>query len=171
MQVVDLDVRHILRARGNPLKLILQTVDELGTGRLLQLHTPFKPSPLYRVMARQGYLHTTLCLENGHFVTQFYSPAWGVNQFFIDPHKSDVDECSDPIRTLFDAAQGQSDPPTLVILTDENLDVHTAHLKDSLYDRSFICHVMKQGQRPAACILIRQEPQAARTDVNEKEAP
>lgn len=171
MQVVDLDVRHILRGKGNPLKLILQTVDELGTERLLQLHTPFQPSPLYRAMARRGYLHTTLCLEKGHFVTQFYSPAWGVNQFFIDPRKTDADERPDPIRTLFDAAQRQSDAPILVILTDEKLDALAAHLEDSLYDRSFTCRLMKQGQRPAACILISPEPDAAWAGANEKEAP
>ena len=90
MRVVDLDVRTILKAKGNPFKLISQTVDGLKEDQLLQLHTPFAPTPLYRVLGRRGFTHATIQLKRTHFVTQFYSAALGENWFFVDEGDTDL---------------------------------------------------------------------------------
>lgn len=72
MYVEHLDVRSILRAKGNPFKRITETVNGLSEGGVFELRTTFRPTPLYRVLKKKGFSHNTVCLEKGDFLTQFY---------------------------------------------------------------------------------------------------
>ncbi|QQE81008.1 DUF2249 domain-containing protein [Alicyclobacillus sp. SO9] len=69
--MIDLDVRAILSAKGNPLKTILAEADKVPIGDQLNLHTTFKPSPLFRVLAKRGFEHSIEQIEKRHFVTHF----------------------------------------------------------------------------------------------------
>lgn len=110
MRVVDLDVRKILLAKGNPFKLISQTIDGLKEDELLQLHTPFVPTPLYRVLGRRGFTHATVQLKRTHFVTQFYSATLGENWFFVD---EDDSELSQSVREACDTSTARNE--TIVV--------------------------------------------------------
>ncbi|MBX6352393.1 MAG: DUF2249 domain-containing protein [Thermoflavifilum sp.] len=70
-RIVDLDVREILRAKGEPFQLIMETVKTLGPQDVFQLHATFEPVPLLRVLGRQGLRGIVRQLEDDHFVVQF----------------------------------------------------------------------------------------------------
>ena len=72
MYIEHLDVRSILRAKGNPFKRISQTVSDLKDDGIFELRTTFRPTPLYRVLGKKGFTHMTICLGKADYLTQFY---------------------------------------------------------------------------------------------------
>jgi uncharacterized protein (DUF2249 family) len=65
MNPLELDVRPILSAGGEPFGAIMAAVRELATGQSLRLLAPFRPDPLLQVLARQGFASDTRQLEGG----------------------------------------------------------------------------------------------------------
>lgn len=51
----ELDVRPLLHAGQEPFAAIMAAVDGLARGQALRLIAPFRPVPLYKVMANRGY--------------------------------------------------------------------------------------------------------------------
>ncbi|GAB1583062.1 DUF2249 domain-containing protein [Phyllobacterium phragmitis] len=51
----DLDVRPILRNGGEPLGAVMAAVAALAPGQSLRLLAPFKPVPLFQVLASRGF--------------------------------------------------------------------------------------------------------------------
>lgn len=70
---VRLDVRPIIAAGEEPFSTIMTTVDALA-GRPLELHSPFEPVPLHRVLGSRGLAHESRRLADDHWVT-VYRPA------------------------------------------------------------------------------------------------
>jgi uncharacterized protein (DUF2249 family) len=68
---VDLDVRPILRAGGEPFATILAVLGQLAPGQGLRLYTPFKPVPLFQVMANRGFMHEATEIEDGDWEVRF----------------------------------------------------------------------------------------------------
>ena len=64
-EFIDIDVRPILRAGGEPFSTIMAALDRLESGQGLRLYVPFKPIPLFGVMADKGFAHQEVELENG----------------------------------------------------------------------------------------------------------
>lgn len=83
-QIIDLDVRDILRAKQEPFELIMSTVEKLGEQDVLQLHATFKPEPLLRVLGRQKLKSIVLEKESDHFIVQFYKDARELPLFHLD---------------------------------------------------------------------------------------
>lgn len=54
-QIVDLDVRPILRDGGEPFSLIMETMSKVPSGSVLRLRATFKPIPLFGVMKLKGW--------------------------------------------------------------------------------------------------------------------
>ena len=54
---VELDVRPILRAGGEPFEKIMQTISALQPGQGLRLFATFKPTPLLHVLGSKGFTH------------------------------------------------------------------------------------------------------------------
>ena len=69
--VVELDVRPILAAGGEPLETILATVDALAPGQCLKLVAPFEPVPLYYVLKHRGFRPSARELPGGAFEVLF----------------------------------------------------------------------------------------------------
>jgi uncharacterized protein (DUF2249 family) len=65
MKPIELDVRPILRAGGEPLGTIMAAVGDLAPGPSLRLLASFRPNPLLQVLARQGFASDPRQLENG----------------------------------------------------------------------------------------------------------
>jgi uncharacterized protein (DUF2249 family) len=89
-RIVDLDVREILRAKGEPFQVIMDAVNELGQDDVLQLHTTFDPVPLKRVLQKQGLQHAVTEETEDHFVLQFYRsddrvPFWHLDNRGLEP--------------------------------------------------------------------------------------
>ena len=52
---VLLDVGPLLAEGGQPMAAILSAVDGLAPGQALRLRAPFRPQPLFAVLAKRGY--------------------------------------------------------------------------------------------------------------------
>jgi uncharacterized protein (DUF2249 family) len=73
-EFIDVDVRPILRAGGEPFSVIMATLRRLGPGQGLRLYAPFKPVPLFDVMASKGFAHDETELGGGEWEVRF-TPA------------------------------------------------------------------------------------------------
>jgi uncharacterized protein (DUF2249 family) len=71
---LDVDVRPILRAGGEPFGVIMAALAQLQPGQGLRLYATFKPVPLFAVMADRGFAHSARPLEGGEWEVLF-TPA------------------------------------------------------------------------------------------------
>jgi len=69
--VMELDVRPILRAGGEPFEKIMQAVGALQPGQGLRLFATFKPVPLLHVLGSRGFSHETRELDGGEWEVLF----------------------------------------------------------------------------------------------------
>jgi uncharacterized protein (DUF2249 family) len=68
---VDLDVRPILRAGGEPFGAIMEAIDGLNGDQGLRLYATFKPAPLFHVLGSKGFSHEEKELEGGDWEVLF----------------------------------------------------------------------------------------------------
>jgi uncharacterized protein (DUF2249 family) len=68
---VDVDVRPILRAGGEPFEKIMEAVNTLKPGQGLRLFATFKPTPLLRVLGSKGFTHEAKELSGGEWEVLF----------------------------------------------------------------------------------------------------
>jgi Uncharacterized conserved protein (DUF2249) len=54
---VELDVRDVLRAGGQPFDRIMAGVDALGPGEVLRARATFAPAPLMGLLSERGYAY------------------------------------------------------------------------------------------------------------------
>lgn len=73
-EYLDLDVRPILRAGGEPFSVIMAAVDRAQPGQGIRLYAPFKPVPLFNVMAGKGFAHSETEIGGGDWEVLF-TPA------------------------------------------------------------------------------------------------
>lgn len=64
-RAVTLDVREDIKRGREPFAKIMQTLAGLKDTEDLLLIAPFEPTPLFGVLAQQGYSHTAKVLESG----------------------------------------------------------------------------------------------------------
>ena len=74
---VELDVRPILRAGGEPFCEIMGAVKSLARGQGLRLFATFKPVPLFNVLGAQGFTHAARELTGGEWQVEFTPAAAG----------------------------------------------------------------------------------------------
>ena len=84
---IDLDVRPILRAGGEPFSTIIGVLEQLAPGQGMRLYAPFKPIPLFSVMAEKGFTHEEKELEHGEWEVLF-RPT-GVSATAAPPTRTD----------------------------------------------------------------------------------
>jgi len=72
---VDVDVRPILRAGGEPFSQIMQALETLEPGQGLRLFATFQPIPLFGVMGSKGFTHEAIELEDGEWEVLFLPAA------------------------------------------------------------------------------------------------
>lgn len=68
---IDLDIRPILRAGGEPFSVIMAAVARLEPGQGIRLYATFKPIPLFAVMAEEGFAHSEKELGGGEWEVLF----------------------------------------------------------------------------------------------------
>jgi uncharacterized protein (DUF2249 family) len=73
-EYIDVDVRPILRAGGEPFSHIMAALGRLEPGQGLRLYATFKPVPLFAVMADKGFAHSEQALDGGEWEVLF-TPA------------------------------------------------------------------------------------------------
>ena len=73
-EYIDVDVRPILRAGGEPFSVIMAALERLAPGQGLRLYATFKPIPLFAVLANKGFTHSEQALDDGEWQVLF-TPA------------------------------------------------------------------------------------------------
>ena len=84
---LDVDVRPILRAGGEPFGQIMVALDALEPAQGLRLFATFKPEPLLKVLESRGFTHEARELDGGEWEVLFY------------PSRSDAGEGVLPLQT------------------------------------------------------------------------
>ncbi|MHB8146437.1 MAG: DUF2249 domain-containing protein [Vulcanimicrobiaceae bacterium] len=71
MRTIELDVRPFHERGEEPFEAIMAVVRELKESEQFLLVNSFEPKPLYAVMQRQGFEHTTVDMGNGEWRVLF----------------------------------------------------------------------------------------------------
>ncbi len=68
---VEVDVRPVLRAGGEPFVMIMNAINGLKPGEGLRLLATFKPVPLFQVLGSKGFTHEAKELDGGEWEVLF----------------------------------------------------------------------------------------------------
>ncbi len=68
---VDVDVRPVLRAGGEPFGMIMSAINDLQPGEGLRLLATFKPVPLFSVLGSKGFTYEAKELDGGDWEVLF----------------------------------------------------------------------------------------------------
>lgn len=119
---VDLDVRPILRAGGEPFEQILNTVNALKPGEGLRLFATFKPTPLLHVLGSKGFTHEAKELGGGDWEVKF-SPSGAPATNAATPGKETVDHSTwpDPVQHLDNRDLDPPEPMVKILAATESL--------------------------------------------------
>ncbi len=74
-RILDVDVRDVLRAGGEPFGQIMAARKELQPGGVLRVRAIFEPAPLYFVLGAQGLDHWTEQLADDDWRVWFFESA------------------------------------------------------------------------------------------------
>lgn len=83
--MVTLDVREMLAGGNDPLKLIQQTVKALAPEQVLKIVNTFEPTPLIKLLEKQGFQSVVDQIESDWIETYFYK---GNGSAFDQPESS-----------------------------------------------------------------------------------
>ena len=119
---VDLDVRPILRAGGEPLENIMNAVAGLGPNEGLRLVAPFKPQPLFQVLGSKGFSHEAKEIGGGEWEVLF-RPTDLASPSEIHPGVLPADNSvwSDPVRQLDNRELDPPEPMVRVLAAVEEM--------------------------------------------------
>lgn len=122
VRFVDLDVRPILRAGGEPLENIMSTVAGLGPDEGLRLLAPFKPQPLFQVLGSKGFSHEAKEIGGGEWEILF-RPIGSASVSEPDPGVLPVDDSvwPDPVRQLDNRELDPPEPMVRVLAALEEM--------------------------------------------------
>lgn len=104
---VELDVRPILAAGGEPFGKIMSVVASLKPGEGLRLLAPFRPIPLFQALGSKGFSHRDREIGGGDWEVLFARS--GADEFADETASSSVEaEWPDPLMHLDNR---ELDPP------------------------------------------------------------
>ena len=98
LDYIDVDVRPILRAGGEPFSVIMAALARLEPGQGVRLYATFKPTPLFGVMADKGFTHSEKELDGGEWEVIF-TPT-GIAPAASPPPSQVSDVWPDPVVRL-----------------------------------------------------------------------
>lgn len=112
---IDVDVRPILRAGGEPFSVIMSALEGLAPGQGLRLLATFKPVPLFAVMEKKGFAHAEQPLDGGEWEVLFTPSGAEVEQVDAAAGHSSFDNWPEPAVAL-DARDLDPPEPMVKIL-------------------------------------------------------
>ncbi|MEH2628639.1 uncharacterized protein (DUF2249 family) [Bradyrhizobium sp. AZCC 1719] len=118
---IDVDVRPILRAGGEPFSVIMSALDCLEPGQGLRLYATFKPVPLFAVMADKGFSHSAQALDAGEWEVLFTPTATATRQSAPASGTSDFDDWPEPIVRLDNRDLDPPEPMVRILAAAEKL--------------------------------------------------
>jgi len=69
--VIDLDVREMLKAGEDPFNVIMNSLTNLPPNSALKIINTFEPTPLISILSKKGYIHNTIFVEKQLVHTYF----------------------------------------------------------------------------------------------------
>lgn len=119
---VELDVRPILRAGGEPFQKIMETVAMLAPGEGLRLLATFKPVPLFGVLGSRGFSHEAKELDGGDWEILF-RPVEIASKTATEPAGSVVDttDWPDPAQHLDNRELDPPEPMVRILAAIESM--------------------------------------------------
>jgi uncharacterized protein (DUF2249 family) len=119
---VDLDVRPILRAGGEPFEKILEAVSGLKPGQGLRLFATFKPTPLFHVLGSKGFTYEAKELTGGEWEVLF-SPtgAAPTNAATVGTAAADNSAWPDPVERMDNRELDPPEPMVRILAATEKL--------------------------------------------------
>jgi len=117
---VDLDVRPILRAGGEPFQAIMQAIATLPPGHGLRLLATFKPVPLFSVLGSKGFSHEAKEIGGGDWEVLF-RPASATTESGSTPAASATDASNwpEPVQHLDNRELDPPEPMVRILATTE----------------------------------------------------
>lgn len=106
---VELDVRPILQAGGEPFGEIMEAIGKLGPDQGLRLLATFRPTPLFHVLGSKGFSHRERELPDG---------SWEI--FF--EREGNAEEDSEPSPVPREAGNGDAWPAPIHQLDNRDLE-------------------------------------------------
>ena len=116
---IDIDVRPILRAGGEPFSVIMAALDDLQPDNGLRLYATFKPIPLFSVMADKGFVHSEKELDDGEWEILF-TPA-GIAPAESPPPSQVSDSWPEPVVRLDNRDLDPPEPMVRILSAAEQL--------------------------------------------------
>jgi TusA-related sulfurtransferase len=119
---VDVDVRPILRAGGEPFEQIMEAVNVLKPGEGLRLIATFKPTPLLHVLGSKGFSHVAKELDGGEWEVVF-SPSGTppTNEALVGAAAQDDTVWPEPIKNLDNRDLDPPEPMVKILATAESM--------------------------------------------------
>lgn len=153
-RIIELDVRDDLRRGREPFSKIMMTVGQLKANESLRLLAPFEPTPLFAVLAQQGFSHVSKALESGDYEVLFSRPAASTKDRSL--LGTEVSRSSTAAAVELDARGLEPPQPMVKILEAvETLPVHAElhartdrrpmHLYAQLEERGFTARSEEQS--------------------------
>ncbi|ANW00376.1 DUF2249 domain-containing protein [Bradyrhizobium icense] len=118
---IDVDVRPILRAGGEPFSLIMAALDRLEPGQGLRLYAPFKPVPLFAVMADKGFAHSAQALDAGEWEVLFTPAVTATKQSAPACSTPDFGDWPEPVVRLDNRDLDPPEPMVRILAAAEKL--------------------------------------------------
>ena len=117
---VDLDVRPILRAGGEPFEQIMKAVSGLKPGEGLRLLATFKPTPLFHVLGSKGFTHAAKEIGGGDWEVVF-SPSGAPPPHAAQPQGGTADDVAwpDPVREMDNRDLDAPEPMVRILAATE----------------------------------------------------
>ena len=119
---VDVDVRPILRAGGEPFEQIMEAVNVLKPGEGLRLFATFKPTPLLHVLGSKGFTHVAKELDGGEWEVVF-SPSGTppTNEASVGATAHNDTLWPEPIKNLDNRELDPPEPMVKILATAETM--------------------------------------------------
>jgi uncharacterized protein (DUF2249 family) len=119
-EYIDVDVRPILHAGGEPFSVIMAALDQIQPGQGHRLTAPFKPVPLFAVMADKGFAHSERALDAGEWEVLF-TPAEAKPAAAPAAAKAAFDEWPEPSVRLDNRDLDPPEPMVRILTAAEKL--------------------------------------------------
>ncbi|WP_323039602.1 DUF2249 domain-containing protein [Gemmobacter sp.] len=98
--LLELDVRPALARGEEPFAAIMAAADSLAPGQALRLIAPFRPAPLFNVMANRGFASTDRRLPDGAWEVIFTPVAQGAGPGLAPGSAPGAALWPDPVQVL-----------------------------------------------------------------------
>ena len=151
---VTLDVREDIHEGREPFARIMETAAQLKSGQRLRLMAPFKPWPLFSVLARQGFAHEARPMDSGDWEVLFVRSLGAPMTPETTPAISPLPSGNAPVLEV--DARGLEPPQPLVVILEAlarlpesaalraRTDRRPLHLYAQLEQRGFIGETEEQ---------------------------